>query len=181
MHVYSVAQFCPTLMIPWTLAHQAPLSMGFSRREYGSGFPCPPAGDLPLPGIEPKYPAVSCTASGFFTTEPPGKRSLYVTEPQLLPCHFVCISFNTHRYPMGGGGLVAKSCLTLGNPMSYTACQAPLSMEFSRQEYWSGLPFPSPGDLPNLGIELRSPALQADSLPTKLGVLYPFDKLGNGG
>ena len=42
--------------------------------------------------------------------------------------------------------------------------QASLSMEFSRQEYRSGLPFPSPGDLPNPGIEPRSPALQADSL-----------------
>ena len=40
-------------------------------------------------------------------------------------------------------------------------------MEFSRQEYWSGLPFPSPGDLPNAGIELRSPAPQADALPSK--------------
>ena len=44
------------------------------------------------------------------------------------------------------------------------AHQAPLSMEFSRQEYWSGYPFPSPGDLPNSGIEPRSPALQADTL-----------------
>ena len=44
------------------------------------------------------------------------------------------------------------------------AHQAPLSMRFSRQGYWSGLPFPSPGDLPNPGIEPRSPALQADSL-----------------
>ena len=43
------------------------------------------------------------------------------------------------------------------------ARQAPLSMEFSRQEYWSGLPFPSPGDLPNPGIEPGSPAFQADS------------------
>ena len=41
-------------------------------------------------------------------------------------------------------------------------------MGFPRQEYWSGLPFPSPGDLPDQGIELRSPALQADSLPTEL-------------
>ena len=48
------------------------------------------------------------------------------------------------------------------------ACQAPLSMRFSRQRYWSGLPFPSSGDLPNPGIEPRSPALQADSLPTEL-------------
>ena len=45
--------------------------------------------------------------------------------------------------------------------------QAPLSMEFSRQEYWSGLPYPSPGDLPNLGIKSRSPALQADALPSE--------------
>ena len=46
----------------------------------------------------------------------------------------------------------------------WTAHQASLSMKFSRQEYWSGLPFPSPGDLPDPGIEAGSPALQADSL-----------------
>ena len=45
------------------------------------------------------------------------------------------------------------------------AYQAPQSMEFSRQEYWSGLPFSSRGDLPNLGIESGSPALQVDSSP----------------
>ena len=48
------------------------------------------------------------------------------------------------------------------------AHKAPLSMGFPRQEYWSGLPFPSLGDLPNPGIEPRSPELQADSLPTEL-------------
>ena len=47
------------------------------------------------------------------------------------------------------------------------AHQAPLSMGFSRQEYWSGLPFPPPGDLPDPGIEPRSPALQADALPSE--------------
>ena len=47
------------------------------------------------------------------------------------------------------------------------AHQAPLSMGFSRQEYWSGSPFPSPGDLPNPGIKPGSPALQADALPCK--------------
>ena len=47
------------------------------------------------------------------------------------------------------------------------AYQAPLSMGFSRQEYWSGLPFPSPGDLPNTGIKPRSPALQADALTSE--------------
>ena len=47
------------------------------------------------------------------------------------------------------------------------ARQAPLSMGFSRQEYWSGLSFPSPGDVPNPGIEPRSPALQADALSSE--------------
>ena len=47
------------------------------------------------------------------------------------------------------------------------ACQALLSMGFSRQNYWSGLPCPPPGDLPNPGIEPRSPALQEDSLPSE--------------
>ena len=65
------------------------------------------------------------------------------------------------------GGLVPKSCLTLAMPCTVD-CQAPLSTGFSRQEYWSGLPFPSPEDLPNPRIEPGSPALQADSLPTEL-------------
>ena len=50
------------------------------------------------------------------------------------------------------------------NPVDCVACQAPPSMEFSRQEYWSGLPFPSTGDFPDLGIVPGSPALQADFL-----------------
>ena len=49
-------------------------------------------------------------------------------------------------------------------PWTVRAHQAPPSMEFSRQEYWSGLPFPSPGHLPDPGIEPRSPPLQADTL-----------------
>ena len=57
-------------------------------------------------------------------------------------------------------------CPTLCNPMAI-ARQTPPSMEFSRQEYWSGLPFPSSGDLPNPRIEPGSPALQADSLPSE--------------
>ena len=57
---------------------------------------------------------------------------------------------------------------SLGTMYWTVAHQAPLSMEFSRQEYWSGLPFPFPGDLPDPGIEPGSPALQADSLPSGL-------------
>ena len=61
---------------------------------------------------------------------------------------------------------VAQSCLTLCDPWT-VARQSPLSMEFSRQEYWSGLPLPSPGDLSNSGIEPGSPTSQADSLPSQ--------------
>ena len=70
----------------------------------------------------------------------------------------------------GGGGLVTKSNLTLETPWA-VACQTPLSMGFSRQEYWSGLPFPFPRDLPNPGIKPITSALQADSLPTELQVM----------
>ena len=57
-------------MIPWTVAHKAPLSMGFPRQEYWSGLPFFFPGHLPDPGIEPTSPAL---AGGFFTTEPPQK------------------------------------------------------------------------------------------------------------
>ena len=60
-------------MTLWTVAHQAPLSMGFSRQEYWNGLPCPPPRDLLNPGIEPvslKSPALT---GNFFTAEPPGK------------------------------------------------------------------------------------------------------------
>ena len=63
--------------------------------------------------------------------------------------------------------LVTKLYPTLATPWTI-AHQAPLSMGFSRQEYWSGLPFPSPGDLANPGIKPGSPALQADDLLTEL-------------
>ena len=56
------------------------------------------------------------------------------------------------------------SRVRLFGPPWTVAYQAPPSMDFSRQEYWSGLPFPYPGDLPNPGIEPGSPALQADAL-----------------
>ena len=63
--------------------------------------------------------------------------------------------------------LVAQSCLTLCDPRN-SSRQVPLSMAFSRQEYWSGLPFPSLEDPPDPGIKPRCPALQADSLPSEL-------------
>ena len=62
--------------------------------------------------------------------------------------------------------LVAQLCLTLATPWTIVS-QAPLAMRFCRQEYWSRLSFPPPGDLPDPGIKPMSPALQADSLPSE--------------
>ena len=59
------------LATPWTVALQAPLSMGVSRQEYWSGLPCPPPGDLPDAGIEPASATSPALARGLFTTEPP--------------------------------------------------------------------------------------------------------------
>ena len=71
------------------------------------------------------------------------------------------------------------SCVQLLVTPWTVACQAPLSMEFPRQEYWCGEPFPSTGDLPNPEIESRSPSLQADSLPSEppVGPLLLHPKL----
>ena len=57
-------------MVPWNVARQAPLSMGFSMQVYWSGLPCPPPGDLPNPGIEPRYPAPQADS---LPSESPGK------------------------------------------------------------------------------------------------------------
>ena len=96
-----------------------------------------------------------------------------------LLCAFLHVPFGEHLYLPGDilrGDLaavvdvslclVAQLCPTQATPWTVT-CQAPLSMGFSRQEYWSGLPFLSPGDLPDPGVEPRS-ALQADALRTEL-------------
>ena len=67
---YNIVHSCPTLCDPWTVAHQAPPSMGFSRQEYWSGLPFPSPGDLPDPGIEPRSPTLQADA---LTSAPPGK------------------------------------------------------------------------------------------------------------
>ena len=136
-----VAPLC-LLATPWTVAHQAPLSMGFSRQEYWSGLPCPPPGDLPHTGMETTSPAL---AGGIFTTEPPGKPIFYYS----LHC----------VWPL--------SCVQLFATPWTVAHQAPLSMEFSRQEYCGGLPHSAPGDLPHPGMEPTSPALASGFFTTE--------------
>ena len=75
-------QSCLTLCNAWTVAHQAPLSMGFSRPEYWSGLPCPPPADLPAPGIEPVSLTSAALEGMFFTTTTTWEAPVSL----LLPC-----------------------------------------------------------------------------------------------
>ena len=82
-------------------------------------------------------------------------------------CVCVCVCMHTHMHTHTHTHTVSKSCQSICDPWT-VAHQAPLSMGFPRQEYWSGLPFPPPGDLPDPGIEPASPSYctwQVDSLP----------------
>ena len=143
---------CPTLCEPMDyIACQAPLSMGFFRQEHWSGLPSPSPEDLPDPGIKPVSPAL---------------------QVNLLP-----LSYQGSPEPTKGNYVHMFSHSVISDslwPYGQTAsCHAPLSMGFSRQEYWSGVPPPSPVDLPHLGTELASPALQADFSPLRCQV-SPF-------
>ena len=113
--------------------------MEFSRQEYWSGLPFLSLGDPPSPGIECESPALWLNS---VPSEPPGKP----------------------RLPFS---LVQFSLSVMSNSETpWTVAQrASLSMGFSRQEYWSGLPCPSPEDLPGPGIKSTFSALQADALP----------------
>ena len=101
----------------------------------------------------------------------PGKEKKERNERQRgLPIYPTTILRDLTFTPPGCCCLVAQLCPTLCNPVD--CCQAPPSMEFSRREYWSGLPCPPPGNLPNPGTEPRSPALQVDSLSAELQLIH---------
>ena len=76
LYVLSSSVVSDSLVSPWTVAFQAPLSMGFPRQEYWNGLPFPSLGDLPKPGMEPRSPTLQADS---FPSEPPGKpRYLYI-------------------------------------------------------------------------------------------------------
>ena len=129
--------------------------MGFPRQEYWSGLPFPSPGDLPPQGW-----------------------SLH-----LLHCRRILLSHQGVHVCGGACMLRHFSCVQVFATPWTVPHQAPLSMRFPRQEYWSGLTFPSLGDLSNPGIEPESPALQANALPlSHLGSSsiyhYPHFKYG---
>ena len=135
----------------WTVAYQAPPSMGFSRQEYWSGLPFPFPGDLPNPGIEPGSAALQTDA---LPSEPPGKPKRRCLDQGLLSMA------SSQIVPESNHPLVKwhSPVPLLVTPWT-VAYHAFPSMGFSRQEYWSGLPFPSPEDLSDPGIAPGSLAL----------------------
>ena len=118
-----VSQSIQLFMTSWTVAYQVPLSMEFSRQEYWSGLPFPSPGESSWPGIEPRSPALQADA---LPSEPPGKPTDYVSNVKKAK---------------------SLSCVQLFATPWTVAYQVLPSMGFSRQECWSGLPLPSPGDL----------------------------------
>ena len=176
---YQWTESCSVLsnsfVTPWTVTPQAPLSMKFSRQEYWCELPVPSPGDLPGPGTEPRSPTLQADSLLF---EPPGKPStetkwlgpatakslqscLTLCDPidssppgsaipgilQARTLEWVAISFSNAW--KGKVKVKSVSCVWLFVTPWTAAHQPPPSMGFSRQEYWSGWPLPSPWLGPN--------------------------------
>ena len=154
--------------------------MEFSRHKYCSGLPFPSPGDRPNPGIEPKSPALQADS---LPSELPGKpqegaeevvtsdlviHTVLPKAPSLVNLTFQCIAqsywFSLQCVYSPWLLLLSRFSRVRLFVIPWTVSrQAPLSMEFSRHKYCSGLPFPSPGDRPHPWTEPRSPALLVDS------------------
>ena len=167
---------CPVWLLAttWTVAHQAPLSIGFPTQEHWSGLPFPPLRDIPNSGIQPLSPESPAPAGRYVTTElpaaaaakslqscptrwdpidgsPPGSPIPGILQARTL--EWVAISFsNAWKWK---GKVKSFNRVQLFATSWTTAYQAPPSMRFSRQEYWSGLPLPSPREPQNHNFALK--------------------------
>ena len=143
-------------------AHQAPPSLGFSRQEHWSGLPFP----SPMQGSEKWKWSRSVVPD---PQQPHGLQPTRLLRPWDFPGKSPGVGCHRLLWCKHWVSEWVKSLSRVwlfATPWT-VAYQAPPSMGFSRQEYWSGLPFPSPGDLPNPGIEPGSPAFQADALTSE--------------
>ena len=179
----------------WTVANQASLSREFSRQEYWSGLPCSPPGDLPDTGIEPSLLRLSVLANGFFLTttatwkapsyhaaaaaksrqscptlcdpidvSPPGSSVPGILQARTLG--WGAISFSNAWKWKGKVKSLSRVWL-LVTPWT-AAYQAPLSMGFPRQEYWSGVPWPS------LLVIMSSVKIRVSQLPQRWRTHLPM-------
>ena len=153
-----VTSSCPTLAVSWTVALQAPLSREFSRQVSWNGLPFPSPEDLPNPGTKPASPAL---AGGSFTTSNTWEAHVFFKKKSLLsflPTFWLsCLFSDIELYELWyilETKPCQSHCLQIFSPIQWkwkllshvwlfatpwtVACQVPLSMEFSRPEYWSG-------------------------------------------
>ena len=122
-------------MTPWTVAHQAPLSMVFSRQEYWSALPFPPPGDLPDPGIEPPSPASPALSGRYFTIR--GKPFFLHTQSEIKQ-----ISMPLRNYHAAATAKSLQSCLTLWDPMDRNPPGSPIpGILQARTPQWVGISF----------------------------------------
>ena len=159
----------PLFATLWTVTCQTPLSMEFSRQEYSSGLPCPPPGNLSDPGVKPRSLASPASAGSFFTASatweaqlPPAAAAAKLLQscltlwdpidgspsgspvPRILQARtleWVAISFSNAHWKVKVKTL--SHVRLIATPWT-AAHQAPPSVGFSKQEYWSGVPLPSP-------------------------------------
>ena len=124
---------------PWTVAHQAPLSMGFPRQGYWSELPFPTAGDLPNPGIEAMSLASPTLAGGFFTIAPPGKPHRFSIFLGIYPGvgflgHMVTLSLifqgSTRLFSKVAASFLQSLQQSMGVPMAPYPCQHLLLLSF---------------------------------------------------
>ena len=125
-----ITALCPRADLSWDRQPQTGNIVGY----------CPPSYDVLVHAVKKVLAKVPQKLAVWIDS------AWHLLDPQLLSARYVCAKS-------------LQSCQTLGSPLNHTARQAPLSVGFSRQEYWSGLPCPSPVDLPDPGIEPASPAL----------------------
>ena len=145
LFVHACSVMSLSFATPWTTARQTPLSMEFSRQKYWSRLSFPSPGNL---SWFMDRNCVSCLLPG---------------QVDSLLLHHM-----GSPHPASCACGLSRSVVSSSSADPWAvAHQAPLCSEFSRQEYWSGLPFPSPGDLPDPRIELGSLAWQVDSSPSE--------------
>ena len=134
---------------PWTVARHVPLSMGLSRQDYRNGLPFPSPGDLSDSGIKPGSSSITGRLFTIWTTRESPKESYFYIKGSSYQKEILCDKLNSFCIPP----LCSSHSVMSDSATPWTVdCQAPLSMGFSRQEYWSGLSFPTPGDHPDKGL-----------------------------
>ena len=174
-------------VVLWTVAHQAPMSMGFSRQGHWSGLPFPSPGHLPNPRIKPVSLMSPALAGGFFTTSATWEVLeqnkifflLLIAKKGSGCLCFIALQWWKNIYNnVKESNLMKITALLLLSHFSRVRLCATPSLGFSRQEHWSGLPFPSPMHKSESEVTQSCPTLHDPHGLQSTRLLHPWDFLG---